>query len=74
MDKTIYWVDNRGMADKLVYRVVEAAEALGVSRAKTYELIAVGEIPSVRIGGCVRVPVNALREWIERQLEVGATR
>jgi excisionase family DNA binding protein len=46
---------------------MEAAEALGVSRAKTYELIAAGDIPSVRLGGCVRVPVDGLRAWIARQ-------
>jgi excisionase family DNA binding protein len=52
------------MPDRLTYRVNEAAEVLGISRAKTYELIGAGEIPTVRIGGCVRVPVDALREWI----------
>ncbi|MBI2187320.1 MAG: helix-turn-helix domain-containing protein [Acidobacteria bacterium] len=57
------------MTDRLMLRVIEAAEALGVSRAKAYELIAAGEIPSVRIGGCVRVPVAALKDWIARQLE-----
>ena len=62
-------MDNRHMTDRLMLRVVEAAEALGVSRAKAYELIAAGEIPSVRIGGCVRVPLDALRAWIARQIE-----
>jgi excisionase family DNA binding protein len=57
------------MTDRLMLRVIETAEALGVSRSKAYELIAAGEIPSVRLGGCVRVPVDALRAWIERQLE-----
>jgi excisionase family DNA binding protein len=56
------------MADRLMLRVIEAAEALGISRAKAYELIAAGEIPSVRIGGCVRVPVDALRAWIARRV------
>ena len=56
--------------DKLVLRVVEAAEALGVSRAKAYEIVAAGEIPSIRLGRTsVRVPVEALRKWIDRQLE-----
>jgi excisionase family DNA binding protein len=57
------------MVDRLTWRVVEVAEALGISRAKAYELIAVGEIPSVRIGGCLRVPVEALRASIARRLE-----
>ena len=57
-------MDNR----RLAYRVPEAAEAVGISRAKAYELINRGEIPSIRVGGCVRVPVDALRAWIDRRL------
>ena len=55
--------------DRLMLRPSEAAEALGVSRSKAYELIASGEIPSVHVGGCLRVPLDALRAWIDRQLE-----
>jgi excisionase family DNA binding protein len=54
--------------DKLLLRPVEAAEAIGVGRSKVYELLASGELPSVRIGSSVRVPVDALRAWINRQL------
>jgi len=53
------------MAEKLAYRVNEAAEAIGISRAKAYELIAAGVIPSVRVGSSLRVPVAALTKWIE---------
>ena len=52
-----------------MFRPAECADAIGVSRSKVYELIAAGEIPSVKVGGCVRVPVDALRAWIDRQLE-----
>ena len=45
------------------------AEILEISRSKTYELIADGSIPSIRIGASVRVPVQSLREWIERQVQ-----
>jgi len=54
--------------DKLLLRPQEAGEALGVSRSKAYELIANRTIPSIRVGGSVRVPANALRDWIERQM------
>lgn len=57
------------MTERLAYRVPEAADAIGISRAKAYELIASGELPSVRIGSSVRVPVEALRAWLSRQLE-----
>jgi excisionase family DNA binding protein len=57
--------------DRLLLRPVEAAETLGVSRSRIYELIAQGELPSIRIGGSVRVPVDALRDWIDVQLGAG---
>ena len=54
----------------LLLRVSEAARLLSVSRAKAYEMIAAGELPSVRIGGkCIRVPARALEEWVEAQLD-----
>lgn len=49
-------------------RPAEAADAIGISRSKIYELIASGSIPSVSVGKSRRVPVGALREWIDRQL------
>jgi excisionase family DNA binding protein len=55
------------MSDKLLYRPAEAAEAIGVSRARAYELIQAGVIPSIRIGGSIRVPVDALRRWVAQQ-------
>lgn len=54
--------------DRLMLRPEEAADAIGVSRAKAYMLIASGEIPAVRVGKVLRVPVEALRQWIARQL------
>lgn len=57
------------MADQLLYRPAEAADAIGVSRARAYELIAAGTIPSIRIGSSIRVPVRALEAWISRELE-----
>ena len=60
------------VTDRLMLRPAEAAEAIGVSRAKGYELIARGEIPSVKVGGCVRVPVAALQSWIAQQLAAKA--
>jgi excisionase family DNA binding protein len=60
--------DDMNAPDRLMLRPTEAADAIGVSRSKAYELIARGEIPSVKVGGCVRVPVDALRQWIDRQL------
>lgn len=43
----------------------EAAEALAICRAKIYELMRAGELRSIRIGVARRVPVDALREFID---------
>ena len=53
---------------RLLYRPAEAAEAISVSRSRMYELIARGDIPCIRVGGVIRVPVDKLREWVTRQL------
>ena len=52
--------------DKMLYTPIEAAQALGVSRSTIYVLMASGDIPSVRIGACRRVPVEGLRHYISR--------
>lgn len=52
--------------EKILIRPAEAAEILGIARSRTYALIASGELPSVRIGKSVRVPLAALHEWVDR--------
>jgi excisionase family DNA binding protein len=47
---------------------------LGISRSRAYELIASGEIPKIRIGKSVRVPVEALHRWVRGRLAEEATR
>ena len=51
------------MEERLL-RAEEAAGILGLKRSKVYELIAANEIPSMHIGKLVRVPAQALQEWI----------
>lgn len=53
--------------DKLLLRPTEAAEAIGIGRSKIYELLASGDLPSIRIGSSIRVPLDQLRAWIERK-------
>ena len=45
------------MYTKLFYRVDEVVEILGVSLRTVYRAIERGEIPSVKIRGCIRIPV-----------------
>lgn len=42
-----------------------AAAAIGVGRTRMYQLLADGVIESVRIGHSRRVPVEALRDFVE---------
>lgn len=49
-------------------RVEEAAEALGIPRTKCFELIASGELPSIKFGRLRRVPVEALDVLIASRL------
>ena len=49
---------------RLVLSVTEAAAALGISRAHAYELVARGQLPSLRLGRRIVVP----RRGLERLL------
>lgn len=55
------------MTEKMALKPAEVGEALGCSRSKVYELLASRKIPSIKIGGQVRVPVDALRQWMAEQ-------
>lgn len=52
------------MENKLLLRVTEVAEVLGISRATAYKLMADGTLPVVKIGRSVRVPTDALQKWV----------
>lgn len=62
--------DVRGRSPVLLLTILEAARMLGIGRSKAYELIAAGELEVVRIGRTVRVPVDALEEFV-RELRAG---
>ena len=51
--------------------VIEAARLLRYSRAKIYEMLSSGELPSTRHGASRRIPVMALRAWLEAHNEHG---
>ncbi len=48
-------------------KVPEVAAELRIARSRAYELVADGEIPSVRIGRSVRVSRRKLQWWLERR-------
>lgn len=52
--------------EKLLLTPEEAADVLSIGRSKLYTLLATGDVPSVRIGACRRIPLSALVEYVER--------
>jgi excisionase family DNA binding protein len=53
--------------EPLLVRVEEAARILSLSRSTIYQMLDRGELPSVRRGTARRIPLAALRAWVERQ-------
>ncbi len=56
LDEQPWLLDSRGVS-----------RLLGISRTKTFQMMATAELPIVRIGRCVRVPREALLHWVLRQ-------
>ena len=55
------------LVDRLALRPKEAAEALGISERKLREFLP--ELPHVRVGGAVLLPVEGLRAWLREQAQ-----
>ena len=53
--------------EKLLLKPSEAASAINIGRSKVYEMLASGELPSIRVGSNIRVPIEALHDWIAAQ-------
>lgn len=57
--------------ERLLYTTEEAATALGVGVTKMKDLIASKAVRSIKVGSLRRIPVSALKEYIQvRQLEM----
>lgn len=62
-----------GAITPLFVNVSEAARIIGLGRSKTWELVASGDIFSVREGKRRLVPISALNDWAARKMaEAGA--
>jgi excisionase family DNA binding protein len=53
-------------SNRITLTVEEAGALLGISRTLAYELVRRGEIPSLRLGRRVVVPVRALEAMLDR--------
>jgi excisionase family DNA binding protein len=51
---------------KLALSVPEVAEVLGISRAFAYELVARHELPAVRLGRRLVVPLHLIEELLRQ--------
>jgi excisionase family DNA binding protein len=58
--------------ERLLIRVKEASYQTGIPLSTLYQMVNGGEIPVVRRGRSIRIPVKALHEWIERQTRAAA--
>jgi excisionase family DNA binding protein len=54
------------IVEKLLLTPQEAAEALSIGRSKLYELLGQGQLESVRVGSCRRIPIGSLIEFVSR--------
>lgn len=54
-------------ARPLTVRIRDACRITGIGRSKIYELIAQGEIETIKIGAITLVPVAGLEDFLRRQ-------
>nr|WP_313393435.1 helix-turn-helix domain-containing protein [Sphingobium yanoikuyae] len=47
-------------------RVPDACRMLGIGRSKLYELIAEGEIPTLKLGSSTLLPVAGIKAFVAR--------
>ncbi|KMS57573.1 helix-turn-helix domain-containing protein [Sphingobium cupriresistens] len=53
--------------EPICVRVNEAARMIGVGRTKFYELIAAGEVETVKLGKATRITTASLHDLVRRQ-------
>lgn len=58
--------------EPLLVRIADAARMLSLGRSTIYEMVARGEIPSVKCGAARRIPLAAIYRWIEDNTKHGA--
>jgi excisionase family DNA binding protein len=54
------------MTDRLLLTPREAASLLGIGRSTLYLLLQNGDLESVHIGACRRIPIEAVTALVER--------
>jgi len=54
---------------KITYSIAEASKVLGISKTNTYKYANEGLLPSLKIGSRILIPVQALEEFINNQIQ-----
>ena len=62
------------MGDRELLTAREVQQLLAIGRSKAYDMIAKGELPTLRIGRIVRVPRRDLFRWIQEHTVSGGGR
>lgn len=57
--------------EKLVISVPEAAQLLGISASKMYEIVRIQGFPAIRVGKRVLVNAKKLESWLDEMTEKG---
>ena len=52
-------------SEPLLLTVAQVARRLQIAHNRAHELITSGQLPGVRIGRSLRVPVQALHRWVD---------
>ena len=53
-----------GDSERLLYRVSQAGEVLGLSRSVVFDLMRMGRLRSVKQGRTRLIPLSALRDYV----------
>jgi len=62
---SIFNTCNGGTMTRKTISIVEAAAALGIGRSAAYEAARCGQIPTIRIGRRILVPVAAFERFLD---------
>ncbi|WP_334181776.1 helix-turn-helix domain-containing protein [Novosphingobium sp.] len=54
------------LTEPLAVRIPEACRLTGIGRSKLYQMIARGDIETIKVGAITLVPMRTLRRLIER--------
>ena len=57
------------MDQQLLYRPEEVARLLSISRSKVFAMIALGELPCVKIGKSIRVSREAIQKYVRGRID-----